>query len=82
MSFAIALLLFCTPAGAQEPALTPHSSNAHPILPIGSPAPDFALPRIDGRIHRLADYNQSPLLMVMSDLIAQAECPDCFSDRC
>ena len=25
----------------------------HPILPIGSPAPDFSLPGIDGKVHKL-----------------------------
>jgi len=38
---------------------------AHPILPIGSPAPDFALPGVDGKIHRLADYASSPLLVIV-----------------
>lgn len=37
----------------------------HPILPIGSPAPDFALPGVDGQIHRLADYAASPVLVVV-----------------
>jgi thiol-disulfide isomerase/thioredoxin len=35
------------------------------VLAIGSPAPDFALPGIDDRIHKLSDYKDSPLLMVM-----------------
>lgn len=51
-------------ANGQEPHLTPHAIAAHPILAIGSPAPDFALPGIDGKIHRLAEY-QSPILAVM-----------------
>jgi thiol-disulfide isomerase/thioredoxin len=38
---------------------------AHPILAIGSPAPDFALPGTDDKIHKLADYKDSPFLMVM-----------------
>src|ERR1700728_1168542 len=37
----------------------------HPILPIGSPAPDFALPGVDGRIHKLSDYASSPILAVI-----------------
>jgi peroxiredoxin len=44
-----------TLTGAQE----------HPILPIGSPAPDFALPGVDGKIHRLADYAASPVLAIV-----------------
>jgi peroxiredoxin len=38
---------------------------AHPILAVGSPAPDFALPGVDGKIHRLADYAASPVLVVV-----------------
>lgn len=34
-------------------------------LAIGSPAPDFALPGVDGKTHRLADYADAKLLMVV-----------------
>jgi peroxiredoxin len=37
----------------------------HPILPIGSPAPDFSLPGVDGRTHSLADYASSPIFVVV-----------------
>jgi peroxiredoxin len=37
----------------------------HPILAIDSPAPDFSLPGVDGKTHKLADYDASPILMVM-----------------
>ena len=37
----------------------------HPILPLGSPAPDFALPGVDGKIHKLSDYTSSKLLVVV-----------------
>jgi len=37
----------------------------HPVLAIGSRAPDFALPGIDGKTHTLADYQDKPVLMVM-----------------
>jgi len=37
----------------------------HPILPIGSPAPDFALPGVDGKVHKLSDYSASPVLVVV-----------------
>jgi peroxiredoxin len=39
--------------------------TAHPILALGSPAPDFALPGVDGKIHRLSDYAASPILVVV-----------------
>jgi thiol-disulfide isomerase/thioredoxin len=58
-------LLTCIVAVAQEPGLTPATSTAHPILATGAPAPDFALPGIDGRIHKLGEYKDSPFLMVM-----------------
>jgi peroxiredoxin len=41
------------------------AQNAHPILPLGSPAPDFSLPGVDGKIHSLADYGTSPILVVV-----------------
>jgi thiol-disulfide isomerase/thioredoxin len=37
----------------------------HPILPLGSPAPDFSLPGVDGKIHKLSDYASSKLLVVV-----------------
>jgi peroxiredoxin len=48
------LLTFATPA-----------QEAHPILALGSPAPDFSLPGVDGKIHRLADYASSPILVIV-----------------
>jgi len=39
--------------------------QAHPILALGSPAPDFALPGVDGKIHKLSDYAGSPVLAVI-----------------
>jgi peroxiredoxin len=41
------------------------AAETHPILPIGSAAPDFALPGTDGKIHRLSDYASSPILVVV-----------------
>jgi peroxiredoxin len=58
-------LILCLAASAQEPRLTPRVPDGHPVLAIGSPAPDFALPGIDGKIHKLSDYRSSPFLMVM-----------------
>jgi peroxiredoxin len=53
--------------GAQDPAdvaPTPPSPG-HPILALGSQAPDFSLPGVDGKTHKLADYAASPVLAVV-----------------
>ncbi len=36
-----------------------------PVLPIGASAPDFSLPGVDGKQHRLSDYKKSKLLVVV-----------------
>jgi peroxiredoxin len=41
------------------------AEEVHPTLALGSPAPDFALPGVDGQIHKLSDYASSPVLMVV-----------------
>jgi peroxiredoxin len=53
---AILFLLLISPARGQ---------TTHPILALGSPAPDFALPGVDGKIHHLSDYASSPILAVV-----------------
>src|SRR6476620_8810277 len=37
----------------------------HPILSIGSPAPDVALPGVDGKIHKLSDYASAKILAIV-----------------
>src|ERR1700728_104494 len=46
-------------------SLTAAAQEQHPILAVGSPAPDFALPGVDGKIHKLSDYASSPVLAVV-----------------
>src|SRR5580698_7277996 len=46
-------------------ALTASAQQTHPILALGSPAPNFELPGVDGAIHKLADYSASPVLVVV-----------------
>jgi peroxiredoxin len=41
------------------------AEDVHPILALGSPAPDFALPGVDGQVHKLSDYASSPILVVV-----------------
>src|SRR6476646_105773 len=42
-----------------------YGETSHPILPIGSPAPDFSLPGVEGKVHKLSDYANSPILVVV-----------------
>jgi peroxiredoxin len=37
----------------------------HPVLPIGSPAPDFNLPGIDGKNHTLQEYAKAKILVIV-----------------
>src|SRR5689334_11447419 len=62
MKYAIGLL--AVSLLAQEPGPSPAQAG-HPVLAIGAPAPDFALPGVDGKTHRLAEYKSSPILAVM-----------------
>jgi peroxiredoxin len=41
------------------------ADDEHPTLAIGSPAPDFSLPGIDGKTHTLAEYQNSQLLAIV-----------------
>jgi peroxiredoxin len=43
---------------------TVSAEEVHPTLALGSPAPDFSLPGVDGQIHKLSDYASSPVLVV------------------
>lgn len=40
-------------------------AQAHPILALGSSAPNFELPGVDGRMHKLSDYAGSRVLIVV-----------------
>lgn len=52
----LAFLLFPLVVWADQP---------HPTLALGSAAPDFALPGIDGKIHKLSDYSASKILVIV-----------------
>ena len=45
--------------------LSAWAQQSHPILALGSPAPNFELPGVDGKTHKLADYASSPILVVV-----------------
>lgn len=51
------LLLFISTMAAAQ--------TVHPILAIGSAAPEFMLPGVDGKTHALKDYASSPVLVVV-----------------
>ena len=37
----------------------------HPVLPIGSPLPDFALPGVDGKTHKAGEYAAGKVLAIV-----------------
>jgi peroxiredoxin len=41
------------------------AEEVHPTLALGSSAPDFSLPGVDGQTHKLSDYASSPILVVV-----------------
>jgi peroxiredoxin len=41
------------------------AEDEHPTLAIGSPAPDFSLPGIDGKTHTLSEYKNNQLLAIV-----------------
>jgi peroxiredoxin len=46
-------------------AVSSLAQPAHPILALGSPAPEFSLPGVDSRIHTLGDYKASSVLVIV-----------------
>src|SRR6476661_1444374 len=52
----LAFLLLLTPVFADEP---------HPTLAVGSAAPAFSLPGIDGKTHKLSDYGAAKVLVLV-----------------
>jgi thiol-disulfide isomerase/thioredoxin len=51
--------------GISAQRCTAEDDNAHPTLAIGSPAPDFSLPGIDGKTHTLAEYKAAKVLVIV-----------------
>ena len=56
----VLLSMMAVPLFAQS-----HMDVAHPILALGSAAPDFNLPGVDGKMHKLSDYAASSVLVVV-----------------
>lgn len=57
MRILLALLTFLSLAAADD--------EMHPTLAVGSAAPNFTLPGIDGKKHSLAEYAKSPILVLV-----------------
>jgi peroxiredoxin len=78
--FLPAVITFAWPQGQAQDATQPSAQGQaagagrgrglqpdleHPVLPIGSPAPDFALTGVDGKIHTLSDYASAKILAIV-----------------
>ena len=67
---AVPILALCIPflasvaASPQDDAPT-NPKNVPPILKIGSHAPNFDLPGVDGKMHSLKDYSASKVLVIV-----------------
>ena len=44
----------------------------YPVLPTGAPLPDFALPGVDGKVHKSSEYNKAKVLAVLFESV---HCP-------
>jgi thiol-disulfide isomerase/thioredoxin len=63
--FVSCLFLLAVVAHATEP-------TDHPTLKLGSPAPDFSLPGVDGKTYSLADFADAKILVV---IFTSVHCP-------
>jgi peroxiredoxin len=62
-------LAFAATAGGAAP-------QNPPVMPIGSPVPDFELPGIDGKKHKLADFSPAKVLCL---IFTCNHCPDAIA---
>jgi peroxiredoxin len=62
---ALGLAFLSCPTGRGQDDVAHTGSDVPPILKIGSHAPDFNLPGVDGKSHRLKDYASSKILVVI-----------------
>jgi thiol-disulfide isomerase/thioredoxin len=62
---ALGLALLSRPAGWGQDDVAHTGSDVPPVLKIGSQAPDFNLPGVDGKSHSLKDYASSKVLVVI-----------------
>ena len=67
---ALGITLALSVTSAQQPKHAsgdnaPPAVDGYPVLPIGSRAPDFSLPGIDGKTHSLNDYDSAKILAII-----------------
>ncbi len=62
---AICLILILSATAWGQSAVAQPDNWTPPVLKIGSHAPDFNLPGVDGKTHRLKDYASSKVLVVI-----------------
>jgi peroxiredoxin len=60
----LVLCVACMPSLAQDDKL-PAAADVPPILKVGSPAPDFNLPGVDGKTHSLNEYAAAKVLAII-----------------
>ena len=53
-------------------AIPAGAADLPPVLPIGSPAPDFQLPATDGKTYSLADFRDAKALVI---IFTAVHCP-------
>lgn len=61
----ISVALLLCPIGRAQDDHIPSAADVPPILKVGSPAPDFNLPGVDGKMHSLRDYASAKVLVVV-----------------
>src|SRR5260370_40826959 len=55
-------------------SLAASAQEVHPTLALGSAAPDFSLPGVDGKTHSLSEYASSPILVVSVTIAQSRRC--------
>ena len=60
----LAILFLLVGTLLSAPAVAGPDQNEHPTLAVGSAAPDFCLPGVDGQTHCLQEYAASKVLVI------------------
>jgi len=61
----VVMMLVSVRAQGPTPSKGIQPDSDHPVLPIGSPAPAFSLPGIDGKVHTLDEYAGARVLAIV-----------------